>query len=89
MKTKLFVAAYLAATLPIAACTPGDDASFSSVRNTGTAMKSMYYSVEYDKDTCVQYFVSVHGGITARVSTDGTPRLEKICVEEMRNGGKA
>ena len=81
MKTKLFVATYLAATLPIAACTPGDDASFSSVRREGSPVVSY---VHYDKNTCVQYFENSNGGITMRVNTEGTPRLEKKCVEEMR-----
>ena len=84
MKTKLFVAAYLAVTLPIAACTPGDDASFSSVRKSGEPMNLQRYELRYDKETCVQYFKGQYDSMTVRVNTDGTPRLEQKCVEEMR-----
>ena len=85
MKTKLFVTAYLAVTLPIAACTPGDDASFSSVRNTGFPPMSLSkYDVKYDRETCVQYFVGAYDSTSVRVNADGTPRLEHKCVEEMR-----
>ena len=70
----------LTVVLTIAGCTSAKAETYTEMFKTIGRFRNSY--VFYDVETKVMYIESLHGGVTAVVNPDGTPKLYSIYKEK-------